>query len=296
MPRSKDDEFYTWLGKDFSIEKKTSPGRQNTQAHIHDQYELLLSLSDGMWCEVDNGTEQISCPIRKNTLLLFNNMDRHFVYPRQENGENIRYVVYFDPTFIASLSTGQISLLDCFLFRPFPQAQLLPLSPEDTADIRLLLDKTMSINAKTEEECYGRGLHLRLLLAELLLTINTLYRIEHQITTSSSGGKYRSVVYAIISHIHANYDQELSLDLLAGQFYINKYYLCELFKLVTGQSPNQYIINYRLMKAKELLRSGSSVEDACARAGFNNMSHFSRTFKSRVGLSPKQYQKEMRQH
>ncbi len=292
MVRNKTDRYYERLGdKDFSIEKKTEPGSQNILPHIHDQYELLLCLSDGMQCEVNTGSEKVSCPIQKHTLLLFNNMDQHHVFPRAEEGENIRYVVYFSPAFISSLSTEQISLLDCFLFRPFPHPQILPVSAAVSQEIQQRLDKILAIRDTPPQECYGQELHIRLLLAELLLTVNACYRAEHQIT-AVSGSRYRSV-YGIISYIHQNYDRELSLDELAGRFYMNKYYLCEVFKQVTGQSPNQYVINCRLMKAKELLIGGYSVENVCSMAGFNNMSHFSRTFKNKVGVNPKQYQKQM---
>lgn len=291
MARSKTNRYYERLDNDFSIEKKTSPGSQNLLPHIHDNYELLLCLSDGMRCEVDMGSEKFSCAIQKHTLLLFNNMDQHHVFPAETGGENVRYVVHFDPAFIDSLSTEQVSLLDCFLFRPFPHPQILPVSAEVSGELQQLLDKILKISASPENACYGHGLHVRLLLAELLLITNTLYRAEHQITAVS--GRKHCSVYAIINYIHANYDQELSLDELASRFYMNKYYLCEVFKQVTGQSPNQYIIHCRLMKAKELLTGGYSVENVCAMTGFNNMSHFSRTFKSKVGINPKQYQKEM---
>ena len=52
----------------------------------------------------------------------------------------------------------------------------------------------------------------------------------------------------------------------------------------------QYLINCRLMKARELLLNGMAVEEVCGRVGYRNLSHFSRAFKSKVGVSPKQYQ------
>lgn len=291
MAYNKQDRYYERLDKDFSIAKKSGSSSQNTLPHIHDQYELLLCLSDGIQCEIATGSEKFSCPVPKNTLLLFNNMDQHHVYQKDPEGENIRYVVYFNPAFVDSLSTAQVNLLDCFLFRPFPRAQLLPVPAEASREICQRLEKILALWNQPPNACYGRELHIRLLLAELLLTVNARYRAEHQIT-AVSGSRYRSI-YAIISYIHENYQQDLSLDELASRFYMNKYYLCEVFKQVTGQSPNQYIINCRLMRAKELLRTGHLVEDVCARVGFNNMSHFSRTFKNRVGVSPKRYQKEM---
>ena len=41
-----------------------------------------------------------------------------------------------------------------------------------------------------------------------------------------------------------------------------------------------------------LLADGYTVEYTCGKAGFNNLSHFSRTFKNKVGMSPKQYQQK----
>jgi AraC-like DNA-binding protein len=100
-------------------------------------------------------------------------------------------------------------------------------------------------------------------------------------------------MYDIINFVHKNYFDDLSLDVLAQRFHINKYYLCARFKNVTGMSPAQYLINCRILKAKELLLRDYSVEEVCDLAGFNNLPHFSRSFKQHTGHSPKQYQLTM---
>jgi AraC-like DNA-binding protein len=48
-----------------------------------------------------------------------------------------------------------------------------------------------------------------------------------------------------------------------------------------------------MQKAKELLMKDFSVDEVCDLAGFNNLSHFSRSFKQRTGYSPKQFQMMM---
>lgn len=272
----------------FSIEYKDTLGTSNPGFHKHTQYELLLCLSDGMFLKVDKHEYEIE----KNTLLIFNSMDLHYFGTREPEAENKRYVLYFNPAFVEFLSFKRVNLLDCFLFRPFPDCWILELTPEQSAELRIQMDKVLSLQEKTEEECYGKLLYLQLFLAEILLNVNGLYRNRHNINNGTST-KSNNRVYDIISFIHSNYEDELTLDLLSQKFFINKFSLCELFRDVVGTTPNQYIINCRISKAKELLVKGHSVEDACAKSGFNNLSHFSRTFKSKVGLSPKQYQKSV---
>lgn len=282
-------QYYQRFGEDFSVTYKESRGVENQTFHIHDDYELLLCLSDDMFYNVGK-----QCYfVQKNTLLLFNNMDLHHFGPRKPDGENRRYVTFFKAAYIDSLSTANVNLLDCFLFRPFPDYNVLPLTEEQSQELQRQFQRIMELQSQSESECYGKELHLHLLLAEVLLNVNTAYRQHHHITANSSGEAYRCV-YDVIGFIHENYRENLSLDMLANRFFINKFYLWETFKAVTGVTPNQYIINCRIMKAKELLMNGNTVESVCEQTGFNNMSHFSRTFKNKVGQSPKQYQKSLR--
>lgn len=64
------------------------------------------------------------------------------------------------------------------------------------------------------------------------------------------------------------------------------------FKAVTGLSPNQYHLNLRIERAKELLESTLlNVEEIADQTGFDSIYYFSRIFKKKVGLSPNTYRK-----
>lgn len=273
----------------FSLEYKDSPGTCNPDFHVHKQYEILYCMSNNMFCETDKSREKVNA----DTLMLFSSVDLHQFGTQVPGSDNRRYVLYFDPNYMDNFSSNSVNLLDCFLFRPFELGHILPLKPDEAVKVKALLDRILEMQDKSDEECYGKELRLQLLLAELLLEINDIYRHYHNISSTGYAGNYR-FVYEIINYIHENYADELSLDSISQRFYINKYSLCEIFKKVSGTTPNQYIINCRVQKAKELLLNGASVERACAESGFNNLSHFSRIFKSKVGQSPKQYQKNQR--
>lgn len=274
------------LDHDFSIQHKVTTGDEKHGYHIHDQFELLFLRSEGMRCLV--GSKTYFPP--RNTLLLFNNMDLHYI-SKTTPGKSDRYVVYFSPEYASSLSTPATDLLECFFFRPFADPFLLPLNEARAEGVLNLLTDLMERYEQyhMEPEQYGGDLRLRVGLAELLLQVNCMYRETHGISGSRPDPR-ATVIYDIMRYIHQHYEEQLSLDFLSGTFFVNKYSLCSLFKSVTGTSVNQYLIQCRLMKAKELLLNHVSVEEACARTGYNNLSHFSRAFKKQTGLSPKQYQ------
>lgn len=269
---------------DFSIEYKISDRPALLHFHSHDVFEITMLLSGDTRCHVA-GKQYI---LPKNTVVLFNNMDVHYM-TIDKPARYERYVLYFKPEYAEALSSEKTDLLECFFFRPFPAANILELNDTLSRELLDLLEKIRTYYDSTPEELYGRDLHLRFSLGDLLLFINGAYRDHHGMTGGNASNSSYRQVYPIINYIHRNMAEKLSLDLLAQKFFMNKFYLCSLFKDVTGITPNQYLINCRIMKAKEYLAQNVSVEAVCGLVGFNNLSHFSRSFKQHVGVSPKQF-------
>lgn len=85
-------------------------------------------------------------------------------------------------------------------------------------------------------------------------------------------------------------DAELSNTSVAARFQISEVYLRKLFLNKYGIPPHQYLLAYRLDRAKQLLAEGDlSVTEIAELCGFSSVYHFSRTFKSRVGDTPTEY-------
>ena len=95
----------------------------------------------------------------------------------------------------------------------------------------------------------------------------------------------------VIDYIKNNYDANLNLDLLSHKLVVSKYHLLRLFKRYYGLTPNQYLTDKRIEKAKELLTQGTNVTETCFDIGFDSPSSFSTLFKSRVGKTPTEFQK-----
>lgn len=86
------------------------------------------------------------------------------------------------------------------------------------------------------------------------------------------------------------YCTSISLNELAIACRKNEKYLGRLFKKETGKTFNEYCVQLRLNKAEKLLlQSNERIIDIAFDCGFNNISYFNRLFKSKHGISPKEY-------
>ncbi len=102
----------------------------------------------------------------------------------------------------------------------------------------------------------------------------------------------RLLVSDIIDYIQINYSQaDLSVVQIAEQFYISPTQLYRIFIKEMGISPKQYLISYRIEKAKKLLLEGSTVNYAAYQCGFSDLYYFSKFFKKLYGVSPTEYKK-----
>ena len=96
----------------------------------------------------------------------------------------------------------------------------------------------------------------------------------------------------IRKYLDDNYTSAITLENLSDTFYINKYYLTRAFKDKYGVTINNYLLDKRIMKAKELLRySNYSIEKVGKLSGITDQNYFSRIFKRVEGTSPKEYRK-----
>lgn len=117
--------------------------------------------------------------------------------------------------------------------------------------------------------------------------------IESQNTLKSESQKYdyssdAYVEYAL-QYIKYNYDHTTIND-IAKYIGINRSYLTSIFKNKLNVPPQTYLINYKLEKAKELIKDTNlPIKDIACKVGYSNPLTFSKMFKQTYGLSPKNY-------
>lgn len=101
----------------------------------------------------------------------------------------------------------------------------------------------------------------------------------------------------VIEYINNHYQEDLTLEGLAAEFFVNKYYLIKQFKKYTLTSPIQYLIQYRISIGATLLRgSNLRISEIADRCGFHSLTNFLLRFKEATGYSPSQYRKLTRMH
>lgn len=275
-----DNNFKKIFDTDFSLSYHVDDSYSMETYHFHNVFEIYFACTGGLKYFVENRIY----PVEKNDLFVFNHSDLH----RIGIAPGIRYersIIIFNPDYISSLSTDSTDLLECFLNRKPNFSHRLHLTDEQADTYRELFQKAQQ-QFHTEE--YGADVRKKIALAEILLFINRLYRETPNSVPLQTDGGYGKVK-PILGYINENIYRKLSLDDISGRFYINKYYLCKVFKETTGFTVNEYITYRRIILASELLRKNIPVSQAAEMTGFQNDSHFITTFKRFVGITPKQY-------
>lgn len=93
-----------------------------------------------------------------------------------------------------------------------------------------------------------------------------------------------------IHYIEQNFQNNITIEEIAALCGINRSYFGKIFRKAIGRSPQEFLMNYRMVKATELLKltSLSIAEIGCA-VGYENQLHFSRAFKTIYGVSPREW-------
>lgn len=99
-----------------------------------------------------------------------------------------------------------------------------------------------------------------------------------------------------VTYINEHLDDDLSLESIAKLVHLNPAYLSRLFKKEMDISMSEYIIQARIARAKDMLRSPDvKISSIAASVGYTHFSHFAKMFKRIVGMTPHEYRKHMLQ-
>ncbi len=105
---------------------------------------------------------------------------------------------------------------------------------------------------------------------------------------------YHKGLQVVCDYINNNYSEPMTIDNLAKMSGMSKYYFISSFKEFTGLTPMEYVIRFRLSKAKFYLEfSDYKIQDIAQKVGFNSTTAFTHTFTRYIGVTPSQYIKTL---
>ena len=100
------------------------------------------------------------------------------------------------------------------------------------------------------------------------------------------------IIKKVCNYVEENLADDISLETAADFAGVSSFYLSKLFKEEKGETFINYISDKRLEKSRQLLEQTElSIKEITAKVGYNDQNYFSRIFKTKYGLSPKEYRK-----
>jgi AraC-like DNA-binding protein len=143
---------------------------------------------------------------------------------------------------------------------------------------------------------WGYQLMVEALLIELFVAIN---RLTNEARANKILPDFDDInhqrINAVLTFIDRHFVDDLHLSDLARCACLHPQYLCRIFKEKTGMSMVEYLTHVRIGRARDLLKSTNDpVTDICFRIGFNDLSHFIRTFRKITGTTPLDFRRKSR--
>ena len=266
-------------GNTFEIFRYRDAYMKEVALHHHDFYEIYFFLSGN----VQYNIESRSYLLTPGDVLLISPMELHQPMFGPEQRDYERIVLWIDKQFLESLTLSGQSFTACFDTTAPGHTNLL--RPEGVARqfLTFLLEQLL---AESNSEDPYREISSLTYLAQILIALNRLARQNRQEDIKTTPD---STVYSILSYINEHYSEDLSLDYLANKFFISKYHLSREFQRLVGTSVHRYIIQKRLVMAKQMLSEGIASSEVYQHCGFGDYSNFYRAFKAEYQISPKDY-------
>lgn len=248
--------------------------------HRHREHVILLSLTNGCKGELvtASGVGVRGTQTKGNVCVLPAGLDHEAAL--EGHSENL--ALYVDPSLIAkAASEAQLS-------GSFEIAERFTRSDKVISSIGMaLLDELDSegLSGRLYAESLGNVLAVHLLRH---YTISTSHRLAF------TGGLSATKLRQVTKFINDNYSRDVKLAELAHVAGMSSFHFAREFKRSTGTTPHQYLIKFRIERAKALLAQNElPLIEVGLRAGFSHQSHFTRLFRKVTGTTPHSYRSQL---
>lgn len=265
----------------FDIEYKENDDYRNMAIHYHNDYEIIYVADGKVELKIGDKTYYPE----KDTLIFISNVEPHEAKIIEQPYR--RHVILVKPGFLNSVINEPL-FTSIFKFRPSNFNHLLKLDAQGSS---IVLDIFKNLYTEFDSKKSYWENSIRMYLAILLIDT---FRISeaHFPLSRINNSPNKKVITDIQKYIEENFTDKINLKDVASLFHTDMYYLCHMFKDITGYTFKTYLTLRRISHAKDLLHyTDKNVTQVGLDSGFNNVNNFIRTFRKIVGITPYQYKK-----
>lgn len=266
-----------YLNNDFKMFHIVDSKKREFDFHYHDFNKIIIFISGN----INYFIEGKNYSLQPYDVVLVNAGEIHRPSILDAT-EYERIIIYVSTQFLNSYKQEDYDLNYCFERAKKEHSNVLRIHSIDKSK---LYQVCQELEHSFHDNEYANELYQKILFLEFMIQLNRTAISNHINYLDSVNGSTKLI--PIIEYINEHLTEELTIDILASKFYLNRYYLMHFFKEETGYTIGNYISEKRLLLAKNLVQNGSSITEACFHSGFKNYSTFLRAFKKKFRTIPK---------
>jgi AraC family transcriptional regulator len=243
--------------------------------HRHREHVVLLSLTDGCKGELvtASGIGVRGTQTKGNVCVLPSGLEHQAAL----EGSSEHLALYLNPSLITKAAADA-------------QLSSVEIAERYTRRDNVINSIGMALLGELESEGLSGRLYAESLGNVLAVHLLRYYAVSIAQPVTFTGGLSATRLRQVTEFIGDNYSRDLKLAELAQVAGMSSFHFAREFKRTTGTTPHQYLIKFRIERAKALLaKNDLPLTEVSLRSGFSHQSHFTRLFRRVTGTTPHSY-------
>ncbi len=279
------DERQYMMDEEYEVYEKQGAPVGAMSFHYHNFYEILYVMEGEYSSMLENRTYHMK---KGDFLLIDQNIMHKYHHIEKKHDSSKRIILWITPKMLAELSGGDMDFTRCFQGNE-SCAFHFPIYYQEMLQgylLKLAMTGMQESGDAAAKRVMDRGcLTLFFLYLNLLCSRKEYLFAKEELVT-------HPLVEQVSAYIDSHLSDKITVELLAEQAHMSKYYFLRKFKELTGVTVHSFLVNKRLIAACGLLQEGMSVTEVYQSCGFADYTSFLRNFKAGFGMSPGRYVKE----
>ncbi len=257
----------------FRISHNINSAPMTFAFHSHDFWELYFYVSGNVTYYIENETYYLS----KGDILIIQPGKLHRAIISDDSPYE-RYVLWIYADCVSENDSIRALAEAVEAIINEKNTRLVSFGGHELVLLGELFDKLNSAFVSRDEyfRCVGESC-ITLILGEIRKALSA---------APVKNSEHDELISRVIARINSDIADTPSLDELAAEFHLSKYYLSHRFREYTGTTVHRYILAKKINTAKELLGKGLSTGEVCEKCGFCNYSNFYKAFVGMTGETP----------